>query len=113
MFKFPDYILPARYVTPWRSHPVTYTSTPAPQTVKVEKRQSELKVVFNDSTWCSWTTDIKKLESLVNPYRRFYKWYFSETTPHFVMKHIKGEMMFLRANIKSFLVTEININETD
>jgi hypothetical protein len=106
MFKFPDYILPARYVTPWRSHPVTYTSTPAPQTAKVEKRQSKLTIVFNDDRWLSWDADIKKLESLVNPYRRFYKWYFSETTPHFVMKHNKGEQMFLRANIKEFNLAE-------
>jgi hypothetical protein len=98
MLNFPKYLLPARYVTPWVTHPVT-----------VSQRRSKLKIIFNDGTFYSWDGEVEHNESLVNPFRHFYKWYFTKDTPHYTMKYDTGELTFLRANIKTFSVNEEGI----
>lgn len=68
-------------------------------------KRNKLRVYLQNGDVIAWWIDDWKGEVIIQPWIRFYKWYFGRKSDSFVMRWKAGETMIRRDDIKRFDVT--------
>lgn len=71
---------------------------------KIEKPTNTLTIKTKSTDTHSWTVHNWTGKDIVEPWRRFYKWYFSHKPNDFIMRYAEGQAMFRRDEILFFKV---------
>ena len=72
---------------------------------KVEQPNNTLTIKTKSTGSHSWTVHNWTGKDRVEPWRRFYKWYFSNKPSDFIMRYAEGQAMFRRDEILFFEVS--------
>lgn len=65
-------------------------------------KENKLTILMTDGAILSWTCN--SWAGRIEPWKRFYKWYFGRTGEAFIIRYVTGETMIKRSDIVRFMV---------
>jgi hypothetical protein len=65
-------------------------------------KSNKLTIINNDHTISHWSVNNWEGDSIIEPWKPFYKWFFGRSSEFFIMRAENGESLLRRSTILSF-----------